>query len=131
MTLEPGRAQDAILAAFDHPGANLNAPRDLGFVAVSSDMANDTVLSDGDGPTERGGFYDYGGGWSNQTNRGIRWLTAHASTNENAVRVKTCRLPTAAADGTAHTLLLYEVWTATDYVETRLMTARDDGAVHW
>ena len=40
-------------------GSYFNAPRNIGFVSASSDVRNKTIFSEG--PTEVGGFHDYGG----------------------------------------------------------------------
>jgi hypothetical protein len=115
-------------------GKALNAPRDIGLVLVSKDMRNTTVLSTG--KTESAGFYTFGGTWTSQTLSGVQWLTAHAATtttdaagkvttayNQNACRLKTTRI----AEG--RNVLLYEIWTAFDYVETRLMEIDDTGKI--
>merc|ERR1712154_409939 len=49
----------------------VNAPRNIGFVKVSSDLS--TIKSQGS--TQNGGFYSYSGSFVMQKNEGIRWLT--------------------------------------------------------
>ena len=44
-------------------------------------MDDKSVLSAG--PTEKGGFYNFGGGWSPQQNKGVNWPTI--SSQENAI----------------------------------------------
>lgn len=52
-------------------GDSVNSPRNIGFTKVSKDLS--TKLSPGD--TETGGFYDFNGGWNEEDNEGIVWLT--------------------------------------------------------
>ena len=98
-----------------------NAPRNIGFVKVPRDMSDKSVLSEG--PTETGGFYDFGGGWSPQENKGVNWLTEFTSMEENASRLKAAKL----SDG--QILVLYETWTGNAYVSTNLMTIDEDGKI--
>ncbi len=93
-------------------GATLNAPRNLGLVRVSHDLK--TYLSTGD--TESGGFYDFGGGWNEQKNEGVVWLTDYDDqTKANASRVRAVGL----TDG--NVLILWEQWTDAAYVTTFAM----------
>ncbi|RLA80461.1 MAG: hypothetical protein DRG78_10910 [Epsilonproteobacteria bacterium] len=67
----------------------LNDPRDIGFVKISSDLS----IIQSTGIEENGGFYTFGGTWSNQNNRGVTWLVDYKDINlENATRLKTLRL---------------------------------------
>lgn len=71
-------------------------PRNLGFVKVSKDFyeygKNDFIISKG--VTEKGGFYTFGGSWTEQQNQGINWLTKYKDKNtEKACNIKTQLLP--------------------------------------
>jgi len=100
-------------------GANINAPRDIGFVKVSKDLQS--ILSPG--VTETGGFYNYGGNWQDQTNEGIHFLTTSSSIDESVSRLKTFKL---SAD---RILLTFEVWTPTEFVRTEFMVVDANGGV--
>merc|ERR1712216_247566 len=78
-----------------------------------------TVLSDG--PTETGGFYNFGGGWSPQQNKGVNWLTQFKSMDENASRLKVAKL------SNGQVLVLFETWTGKQFVSSNLMTVDQDG----
>ena len=84
-------------------------------------MANKGVLSEG--PTETGGFYTFVGGWSAQQNKGVNWLTAFKSLEENASRLKATKL------SNGQILVLYELWTGTKYVSSNLMTIDESGKI--
>ena len=64
-------------------GTYNNCSRNVGFVKISKDMK--TFLSDG--PEEKGGFFTFGGQWSELSNKGVRWLTKLTG-SDNASRVK-------------------------------------------
>jgi hypothetical protein len=100
-------------------GDYLNAPRDLGFVKVSQDLQ--TIQSNGE--KETGGFYNYGGGWSEQENEGINWLTAFSSIDESVSRLKTYKI------SSSRVVLTYEIWTATDYVRSVALEVDANGTV--
>ena len=100
---------------------NHNAPRNIGFVKVPGDMGDKSVLSKG--PTETGGFYDFGGGWTKQENKGVNWLTQFKSMDENAVRLKVTKL------SNGQILVLFETWTGTEFVSSNLMTLDHDGKI--
>jgi hypothetical protein len=64
-------------------GAGNSDPRNIGFIKIVKDFENksgkgsvvsdDMVLSKG--ISETGGFYTFGGWWSEQRNTGVQWLT--------------------------------------------------------
>ena len=112
-------------------GQSLNAPRDIGFVLVREDfesatktgsnmVSDDLVLSAG--AEEKGGFYTFQGAWSEQRNKGIGWLTAYATTDKNASRLRVAPLP----DG--QVLLLWEEWSATAYQGTWALKVDGSGS---
>ena len=99
------------------------------FSAVSSGARNvvpdELVLSGGPGSvTETGGFYNFGGGWDEQRNAGLRWITANTDQSaQNASRLTAVKVWDDAA------LLLWETWTATEYVETNFAVIDTLGGV--
>lgn len=95
-------------------GANHNDARNLGMVVVKRDFASgDHVISKG--VNEKGGFYSFGGTFSEQENRGIIWLTGYKDkAKHNASRVKT-----AALEG-GRILIIHEIWTNIGYSSTQL-----------
>lgn len=112
-----------------------NAPRNLGVVLVRRDfeaaeagkgpnwVTDDLVLSKSD-YTMEGGFYTFGGKWTEQRNVGVRWLTDYSEkASDNASRVKVAALP----DG--RVALLWERWTDKAYLDTWAMVLAADGSV--
>ena len=99
-----------------------NGAYNIGFVKVPRDMTNTSVLSPG--PTVKGGFYNFGGFWTPQENKGVNWITDFKSIEENASRLKAIKL----SDGKT-ILLLYEMWTGTKYVSSQFMTVDHNGKV--
>lgn len=103
---------------------NSNTPRNLGLVIVSGDL--ESIVSKGE--DSKGGFYNFGGGWSDQSNEGIVWLTNFTpdeTDNENfrnAIRIKT-----AAAD--KNIFIFYEVWGSNTYIESAMMMIDLDGNI--
>jgi len=102
----------------------INAPRNLGFVALSSDF--NTIVSEG--VSSSGGFYNFGGGWAPQSNEGIIQLTdfTPGETNPNnwdsAIRIKTAKV--------SDTLLIfYELWSPSAYKRTEYMVIDMSGTV--
>lgn len=102
-------------------GSGHNDPRNIGLVRVQRDLAKfqygGNVLKDEQvltsGAVESGGFYTFGGYWSEQRNAGVVWLTDYRDKDRaNASRVRAAAL----ADGTL--LILWEQWTADRYVAT-------------
>ena len=112
-------------------GRNHNAPRNIGFVKVprvidnDMDEQNPVVLSDG--PVKKGGFWNNFNkknvltDWEPYTNKGVQWLTDFTSMDENACRIKVAKL------SRNRILILYEIWTATNYVKTMMMMIDDRG----
>lgn len=102
-------------------GSVMNVPRNAGFVKVPKALSSTSVLSAG--PNETGGFYSFGGGWTNQLNQGISFLTSYSSADLSVSRLKTVRL----APGKL--LLYWELWSATAYGRSQLMVVDDAGQV--
>ena len=98
-----------------------NTPRNIGFVKVPQDLDDDRVLSKG--PTEKGGFYDFGGGWSPQENKGVNWLTKYTSIEENASRIKVTKL------SNGQILVVFEIWKGKEFVSSNVMTLDQDGKI--
>jgi hypothetical protein len=117
-------------------GNNNTDPRNIGFVKVVKDFenksGNDCVVSDdmvlSKGPNESGGFYTFGGTWSEQRNKGIVWLTSYKDKNQfTAINLKAVKLPN------NNILLLWEL-NASDgkissYVSTRAMIIDANGEI--
>jgi len=101
-------------------GANMNVPRNLGFVKIGRDLSTKEILSSGE--TSTGGFYTFGGGWSAQENKGINFLTSYTSTDECVSRPKTARI------SNGKTLLVWELWTKSAYVKSQAMVVDDAGS---
>ena len=101
--------------------SNHNAPRNIGFVKVPQNFGDKSVLSQG--PTEKGGFYNFGGGWSAQQNKGINWITKYKSMDENASRLKVTKL------SNGQILVLFEIWTGKKFVSSNIMTLDHDGKI--
>mmetsp|Transcript_95922 Transcript_95922/g.213440 ORF Transcript_95922/g.213440 Transcript_95922/m.213440 type:complete len:722 (-) Transcript_95922:18-2183(-) len=100
---------DGLLALFvgeDSPkeGHWINAPRDVGFVKVSSDLQ--TIMSPNDG-----------------SHTGLNYITDHSSKGESASRLKTFKL------SSGRVLISYEIWTPSKYDRTELMELDKDGNV--
>ena len=111
-------------------GNYLNDSRNIGLVQVNSDFENASgggnVVTDDlvrtNGITETGGFYTYGGSWSEQRNTGIVWLTHYQNKDEeNVSRLKTVKL------NNGQILLLWEKWTTDHYVNTYAMVISENG----
>ncbi|CAJ1394400.1 unnamed protein product [Effrenium voratum] len=101
-------------------GEVMNAARNVGWVKISRDLSSDTVLSPGE--VETGGFYTFGGGWSEQTNQGISFLTSYTEMTMSVSRLKTMPLG-------ENILLLYELWSATAYTRSQFMVVDTSGNV--
>jgi hypothetical protein len=95
-------------------GSNHNDARNVGMVFLKKEFkSGDAVLSKG--IHETGGFYSFGGTFSQQENKGILWLTRYTDkNNHNASRVKTVAL-----DG-SRMLIIHEIWTNKGYSSTQL-----------
>ena len=102
-------------------GKNVNTPRNIGFVKVPADMQDKSVLSKG--PTETGGFYNFGGGWTKQENKGVNWLTQSKSMENNYSRLKVTKLTN------GQILVLFETWTGAKFVSSHIMTVDQDGKI--
>jgi hypothetical protein len=106
-------------------GDYLNDPRNIGLIQVRKDFENASstgwnAITDDlvktHGVTETGGFYTFGGSWSEQRNAGIVWLTHyHDKNQENVSRLKAVKL------NDSNLLLLWEKWTPDNYVNTYAM----------
>ncbi len=82
-------------------GASNTDPRNIGFLKIVKDfetrsgkgsvVSDDMVLSKG--ISETGGFYTFGGWWSEQRNTGVQWLTNYKNkSKETAVHLKAVKL---------------------------------------
>ena len=110
-----------------------NAPRNLGAVLVRRDfgeaskgagpnVVTDDLVLPGGGAAEEGGFYTFGGKWTEQRNVGVRWLTNYVDlASDNASRVKVLGLP----DG--RVAVLWERWTGKAYQDSWAMVLQADG----
>lgn len=102
-------------------GAVLNAPRNAAFVRVPKDLTSDAVLSDG--PVDFGGFYDFTGKWTPQTDEGITLLTEFTTLAQNVMHMKTARL----APG--KNVITWELWEPATFNQTQFMVVDDTGSV--
>ncbi len=96
--------------------------RNIGYVEVARDFTKygeEVILSKG--ITEKGGFYTFGGRWSEQENKGIRWLTKYNDAETSNVS----RLKAVAING--ETYLFWEKWTPSKYVSTYMMAVDRNG----
>ena len=95
----------------------VNAPRNIGFVKVSSDLS----IIKSKGITENGGYYSYAGTWTSQKNEGIKWLTNFTPNQSDedkwlhASRIKVAKLSNNLI------LIFYEVWASSGYIRTEYM----------
>lgn len=96
----------------------LNAPRDLGYVKISSDFK--TILSGTN--TEQGSFYTFGGTLQPQVNVGVQWHTSSASIEDNVSRIK-------CLNSSGRVLVMYERWSSTAYISTHIMALAQTGQV--
>ncbi len=106
-------------------GENNTDPQNVGFIKIRKDFENasgrgnvasdDLVLSKG--VTEIGGFYTFGGSWSEQRNAGVVWLTKYKNKeNENATHIKTIKL------NNGNILILWDKTGKEGYIEKRIST---------
>ncbi len=117
-------------------GGTVQDTRNLGFVLVRKDfekssgkgnvVSDDLVLSPG--KEETGGFYSFGGGWSEQRNKGVNWLTHYTSPQTGSVRrVKAVILPN------NDVYVFYELYktvdSTPDYQDTYLLILDDKGRI--
>lgn len=61
------------------------------------------------GPVEKGGWYNFGGEWTDFEHKGINWLTSVTDKKSNFSRLKTMQVGTSGK----YVLLLFEVWDST------------------
>mmetsp|Transcript_15175 Transcript_15175/g.38539 ORF Transcript_15175/g.38539 Transcript_15175/m.38539 type:complete len:522 (+) Transcript_15175:1145-2710(+) len=102
-------------------GRIMNSPRNVALVKAPKDLSSTEILSDG--PVEVGGFYSFGGTWSDQQNKGVVHLTNYESMEHSVSRLKTARI------SANRVLLWWELWSESDYVETQFMLVDDAGSV--
>ena len=68
-------------------------PRNVGFVKISKTFNKDEKPILSKGINEKGGFYSFGGRWTEQENIGIVWLTNIKNKNDQGVRyLKTAKI---------------------------------------
>ncbi|MEQ3697440.1 MAG: Ig-like domain-containing protein [Pseudomonadales bacterium] len=116
-------------------GDNLNLvdARNVGFIKVSpsfesasgsgNEVSDDLVITQSGSAPETGEFYTFDGLKRGQRVTGIRWLTQYTDkATENASRVRLSER----SDG--NFTVMWEVWTPTEYVETRAMVIDGEGA---
>ncbi|CAK9013953.1 Nuclear pore complex protein Nup98-Nup96 [Durusdinium trenchii] len=92
----------------------------VAWVKISRDLQNSSVLSPGE--EEIGGFYTFGGSFSEQTNRGISFLTSYTDLSQSVSRLKT-----AAING--QIVLLWEIWSSSSYNRTEFMVIDTKGQI--
>jgi hypothetical protein len=109
--------------ALKNTGFDSKCARNVGFVKVNKNFdngSNDIFLSKG--ITETGGYYTFGGSWSEQKNTGLVWLTTYTSPDvETAKNLKTVKLN----DG--NLLFLWEKWANDAYSKTLALKTNPDG----
>ncbi len=117
-------------------GGEFKDPRNLGYVIVRKDFENasgkaniisdDLVLSKG--KEEKGGFYSFGGGWSEQRNKGVNWLTQYSSLQKGSVK----RVKAAILDN-KDICIFYELYSdknnAVDYENTYMLIIDQKGKI--
>lgn len=119
-------------------GQNNNDPRNLGFIKIKKDfekvaakswnvLPKEIVLSKG--ISEKGGFYTFGGSWTEQANEGAMWLTRYKSKETESIRhIKTALLPN------GNILVLYVKgknggWQAESIEKSFMMCISPNGAI--
>ncbi len=121
-----GRALDSA-----RTGETANDSRNIGLVLVrpdfptgprwGSEIPDEAMLTRG--PSEVGGFYDFGGRWTKQRNAGVVQLTRYRDPKtENVSRLKVVGRPG------GRLLLLWEKW-GSAYSDTQAMQVTDDGRI--
>jgi hypothetical protein len=95
----------------------VNTPRNIGFTKISKDLS--TKLTPGD--LETGGYYDFGGTWTDLEHEGIQWVTNFVSLSDSVSRLKVVEIPGDLI------LLLFEIWTPDDYGHTAYIIVDKDG----
>jgi hypothetical protein len=77
----------------------------------------------GGGAEEKGMAYNFSGGLTEMSHKGVQWLTMYDDLqNEHVVRMKTARL------GLNKNLIVYEKWTLSRYVSSHMQIIDDTGA---
>jgi hypothetical protein len=72
---------------------NSEDPRNVGFVKISKTFNQDEKPILSNGINEKGGFYSFDGGWTDQENIGIVWLTNIKNPADQGVRhLKTAKI---------------------------------------
>ncbi len=111
----------------------LNDPRDLAMVLVRPDfeaastgdginvITDDLMVVDG-APSTTGGFYGFYGGWFNQRNAGVLWLTDYPDTAHNVSRPKVHSFGD-------DILVFWERWASDAYGKTFAMQLTPTGEV--
>jgi hypothetical protein len=95
--------------------------RDIGHIRIKEDPEDkdDWVITPG--INETGGFYSFGGTWSEQQHNGLNWLVDYQNKDtENASRLKVIRR-------NDEVLLFWEKWTDTKFVRTYMMKLDRNG----
>jgi len=95
----------------------LNASRNIGFLKINKNLEKMVSF----GPKEQGGFFDFGGGWNEQKNEGIQWITTQTNKNVNVSRLKSARV------AKNKNVLLFEIWTASSFCYSAFIICDDDG----
>jgi hypothetical protein len=112
--------------------------RNLGFIKIRKDfetipspgwniVPKDVVLSKG--ISERGGFYTFGGNWTEQGNEGVTWLTRYKNIETDNVKyIKTALLPN------GNILVLFgkdkkQSWGDSNTYKSFMMVISPDGAI--
>jgi len=117
---------DANGKALNNSQAGLPCPMNVGFVKVNyqfylnENSNQDIFLSKG--ISETGGFFTFGGWWSELKNNGLVWLTRYIDKeNETAANLKVVMLEN------GHILLLWEIWSKSKYQKTVALKLDKDG----
>lgn len=101
-----------------YTGELVNTPRNIGFTKMTKDFTG-TKLTPGE--KETGGFYDFGGDWTELEHEGIQWVTNFESLTDSVSRLKVVEISEELI------LLLFEVWTPDDYKHTAYIIVDKDG----
>ena len=118
--------------AINNARANSDDPKNIGFVKVREDFENSSYMGNGvkddlvlsKGITESGGFFTFGGSWSEQRNAGLVWLTKYRDKNvETAEHVKTALL----SDG--NILIIWQTKADREYQNTYAMKIDANGKI--
>jgi hypothetical protein len=114
---------DANGKAINNKEVTVECSRNVGFVKVKksfTDHSDDIFLSKG--INETGGFYTFGGSWSEQKNTGIVWLSNYRNpSEETAKNLKTMKLPN------DEILFIWEMWAGKAYKKTLALKTDKEG----